>query len=382
MTYSTKVPLLVLLISITVFAGPRGGGGPGRRHGPPMGPPFLQNVTEEGRRAFFDIMRNWNLTLAEMETQTQQWAQTYGVQDAYNQFEANMTAHKEEVKQNVTRVVSQLSQAQSALEQVMDNKNQRLTLSSLSHSPLCLPSGSVNDIAKMFSSLAETILNLQNHNSIVNEKLTSLLDKVAILEEQVKVQSIQPNIDLKLPSTMAKSFAQVVSSSVASTIAAPESQISLMKAASYASTEDARKANVIVKNVDLTEDAIKSELVQTIAKDCGTSTPSVFLLPQTAKGPPIVRLTFKNREEASKVLIKFNSIKASIQGCLNASPRPDLTKPELLKYRQSWKTVIKLNNEAMETLYTVRNLEVTKIVYNANQKPWPWTRKHSIEETI
>ncbi|CAL2041626.1 unnamed protein product [Caenorhabditis brenneri] len=35
-----------------------------------------------------------------------------------------MTAHKEEVKQNVTRVVSQLSQAQSALEQVMDNKNQ------------------------------------------------------------------------------------------------------------------------------------------------------------------------------------------------------------------------------------------------------------------
>ena len=81
MTYSLIIFSVVL--ATTVLAGPRGGqggfgGGRGGRHGPPM-PPFLQNVTDEGRRAFFDIMSNQNLTIADMESQTSTWAQTYGV---------------------------------------------------------------------------------------------------------------------------------------------------------------------------------------------------------------------------------------------------------------------------------------------------------------
>ena len=247
-----------------------------------------------------------------------------------------------------------------------------------------------NDLAAMFKSLAITILNLQKQNSNLQKQnstlkndMNTLVDKVTELENHIQSSSSQSKENPIIPTTMVKSFASVVASSVTSSIATPESQLSIMKAASYANTEDSRRTNVILKNMDLTSDAIaKTEFATSIASACGTSTPSVFCLPQSAKGPPIVRLTFKNKEEASTVLTKFNSVKASIQGCLNASPRPDLSKPELQKYRQSWKTAIKLNNERMQTIYTVRNLEVVKINYRENQEPWPWTKKHSIVENI
>ncbi|UMM15738.1 hypothetical protein L5515_013053 [Caenorhabditis briggsae] len=244
----------------------------------------------------------------------------------------------------------------------------------------------VNDIAMMFKSLAETILKLQsqntmlkNQNCILNANLSNLTEKVDGLEENLKLLSSQPKESPKPPTTLIKTFA----SAVASTISAPESQITFMRAASLANSEDARKSNVIIKNIDLSEEAIeKAEFASKMAKDCGTSTPSVFRIPHPAKGPPIVRLAFKSKEEARTVLTKFNSIKASIQGCLNASPRPDLSKPELEKYRQSWKTVIQKNNEAGQTIYTVRNMEVVKVVYRENQEPWPWAKKHSIPENF
>ncbi|UMM27196.1 hypothetical protein L5515_010596 [Caenorhabditis briggsae] len=218
----------------------------------------------------------------------------------------------------------------------------------------------VNDIAMMFKSLAETILKLQsqntmlkNQNCILNANLSNLTEKVDGLEENLKLLSSQPKESPKPPTTLIKTFA----SAVASTISAPESQITFMRAASLANSEDARKSNVIIKNIDLSEEAIeKAEFASKIAKDCGTSTPSVFRIPHPAKGPPF--------------------------GCLNASPRPDLSKPELEKYRQSWKTVIQKNNEAGQTIYTVRNLEVVKVVYRENQEPWPWAKKHSIPENF
>ncbi|ULT81338.1 hypothetical protein L3Y34_011312 [Caenorhabditis briggsae] len=238
----------------------------------------------------------------------------------------------------------------------------------------------------MFKSLAETILKLQsqntmlkNQNCILNANLSNLTEKVDGLEENLKLLSSQPKESPKPPTKLIKTFALAV----ASTISAPESQITFMRAASLANSEDARKSNVIIKNIDLSEEAIeKAEFASKIAKDCGTSTPSVFRIPHPAKGPPIVRPAFKSKEEARTVLTKFNSIKASIQGCLNASPRPDLSKPELEKYRQSWKTVIQKNNEAGQTIYTVRNLEVVKVVYRENQEPWPWGKKHSIPENF
>lgn len=42
-------------------------------------PPFLQNVTEEGRQAFFAIVSNSSLTISEIEIEAAAWATTYGV---------------------------------------------------------------------------------------------------------------------------------------------------------------------------------------------------------------------------------------------------------------------------------------------------------------
>ncbi|EFP02368.1 hypothetical protein CRE_01042 [Caenorhabditis remanei] len=217
----------------------------------------------------------------------------------------------------------------------------------------------VNDIAIMFRSLADTISNLQNQNSLLTSKVSNLVEKVSGLEEHLKTLSAKPKEMEKIPTTMVKTFASAVASTISSSITTPDSQINLMKAVSYANTEDARKTNVLLKNVDLSPDAMDNgEFSLQIANIFGTSKPAVFRLPQSAKGPPIVRLSFKSKEEASNVLKKVNREKASIQGCLNASPRPDLSKPELEKYRQSWKVAIQKNNEAMKTVFTVRNLEV------------------------
>ncbi|EFO87561.1 hypothetical protein CRE_05388 [Caenorhabditis remanei] len=211
----------------------------------------------------------------------------------------------------------------------------------------------VNDIAIMFRSLADTISNLQNQNSLLTSKVSNLVEKVSGLEEHLKTLSAKPKKMEKIPTTMFKTFASAVASTITSSITTPDSQINLMKAVSYANTEDPRNTNVILKmSIYLLMPWI------TIANIFGTSKPAVFRLPQSAKGPPIVRHSFKSKEEASNVLKKFNREKASIQGCLNASPRPDLSKPELEKYRQSWKVAIQKNNEAMKTVFTVRNLEV------------------------
>ncbi|PIC21794.1 hypothetical protein B9Z55_026497 [Caenorhabditis nigoni] len=77
--------------------------------------------------------------------------------------------------------------------------------------------------------------------------------------------------------------------------------------------------------------------------------------------------------DATKALASFNSIKTRVTGCHNASIRPDLSKPELAKFRESWKEAIKKNNEAGQRIWTVRNLETVKIPYKDGQTPHPWT---------
>ncbi|ULT93939.1 hypothetical protein L3Y34_003445 [Caenorhabditis briggsae] len=184
----------------------------------------------------------------------------------------------------------------------------------------------VNDIAMMFKSLAETILKLQsqntllkNQNCILNANLSNLTEKVDGLEENLKLLSSQPKESPKPPTTLIKTFA----SAVASTISAPESQITFMRAASLANSEDARKSNVIIKNIDLSEEAIeKAEFASKIAKDCGTSTPSVFRIPHPAKGPPFVRLAFKSKEEARTDQIQLNQgFNTGVLECVSP-PRP------------------------------------------------------------
>ncbi|EGT31980.1 hypothetical protein CAEBREN_13496 [Caenorhabditis brenneri] len=247
----------------------------------------------------------------------------------------------------------------------------------------------INDLASMFKSLSDTITILQTQNLELKDLNNTLSAKVCKLEGHIV--TIQDSI--KTMSAVSKSYAQVAGSSstmvktlasaVATTIAAPEAQLSIMKAAGYAQTSDSRKANVLIKNVDLTKEAIEEgDLADQIAAHCGTEKPTVFRLPLITKGPPIVKLSFRQKQEAEKVLGLFDSVKDKIQGCLNATPRPDLSKPELVKYRQSWKEAIQKNNEAKARLFTVRNLEVVKIQYKENQQPWPWTIKKNVSPSI
>ncbi|CAB3409670.1 unnamed protein product [Caenorhabditis bovis] len=94
----------------------------GRPRGPPL--PFLQNVTDEARKEFFEIVSNENLTIREIESQTAQWAQTNGVSDLYNEVQSNKTAFENEKKQNISTVISNVPSVQSSLQAIFDNKDQ------------------------------------------------------------------------------------------------------------------------------------------------------------------------------------------------------------------------------------------------------------------
>ncbi|RCN41476.1 hypothetical protein ANCCAN_12585 [Ancylostoma caninum] len=102
----------------------RGGrGGRGHHHGPPP-PPYLRNVTEQARREYFQIVRNWNITFAEQKKEVLAWGEKYGVKDQVEQFNTNMTNMRNEVKKNVTELISQLPEALQKFTTLMENENQ------------------------------------------------------------------------------------------------------------------------------------------------------------------------------------------------------------------------------------------------------------------
>ncbi|VDP12776.1 unnamed protein product [Heligmosomoides polygyrus] len=116
--------------------GGRGGGGPGGRgghggrggrghHGPPP-PPYLRNVTDDARREYFGIITNMNETITQQNQDILTWAQKYGVQmrAAVQEFNANMTKMRAEVKQNVTTLIGQLPAALQQFSAVMENEDQ------------------------------------------------------------------------------------------------------------------------------------------------------------------------------------------------------------------------------------------------------------------
>ena len=59
------------VVLVAVFAH---GGGFGRHGGRGGGPPFLRNLTQDQRQAFFEIIKNETLTKAEIQTQLNAWA--------------------------------------------------------------------------------------------------------------------------------------------------------------------------------------------------------------------------------------------------------------------------------------------------------------------
>uniref|UniRef100_A0A0N5A4Q3 DUF148 domain-containing protein n=1 Tax=Parastrongyloides trichosuri TaxID=131310 RepID=A0A0N5A4Q3_PARTI len=90
----------------------RGGGrkGPGGQHGML---PFLQGLDQEAVQSFFEIVKDEDLTKAEIQTKEDAWAATQNqtVQDIYNEFKTNRTAHIEEMKTNITSSIASLSES-------------------------------------------------------------------------------------------------------------------------------------------------------------------------------------------------------------------------------------------------------------------------------
>ncbi|EGT41720.1 hypothetical protein CAEBREN_12887 [Caenorhabditis brenneri] len=162
-------------------------------------------------------------------------------------------------------------------------------------------------------------------------------------------------------------------------MSSPSTQVSLMRAAELAQDCDVRKSAVIIRNTDLSSDqSVLEEFGAKIAAECQvTGKCSVFRIPLKNDLPPLIKVQLPHKQDATKVLKTFESIKGRLNGCRNASVRPDLSKPELAKYRDAWKRAIQLNNEKKQRLYTVRNLEVVKVSYPAGQSPDPWIVKQN-----
>ncbi|ETN81762.1 hypothetical protein RB195_001667 [Necator americanus] len=108
--------------------GGRGRGGPGGRGRPPFRPrpppPYLRNVTEEARREYFDIVSNMNTTFAKQKEEILAWGEKYGVLTQVEEFNANMTYMKDEMKKNVTELISKLPEALQNFSALMENENQ------------------------------------------------------------------------------------------------------------------------------------------------------------------------------------------------------------------------------------------------------------------
>ncbi|CAO4374172.1 unnamed protein product [Caenorhabditis nigoni] len=222
------------------------------------------------------------------------------------------------------------------------------------------------DLQYFVHALLQITSNMQKQNNQLLEKVSSLESTVSELKSQLSLSA----------ESSKKSFAEVVAKSVAKSFAAPTTQLSMMKAAALAQQSDSRKCAVIVRNAqfsgDVTADA---EIGTLIAKESQVSGEiSVFRIP-LANSPPLLKLQTQSPEDARKLLSQSETLKQKIPQFKTAIIRPDLSKPELIKYRSAWKEVIRLNNEKQLRLYTVRNLEVVKIPYKPNQSPWPWTVK-------
>uniref|UniRef100_A0A1I7UCL7 DUF148 domain-containing protein n=1 Tax=Caenorhabditis tropicalis TaxID=1561998 RepID=A0A1I7UCL7_9PELO len=107
------------------FGGQQGQGNHGGQGG--QLPPFLQNVTEQARRQYMAIATNSSATISELDEQFTAWAQTNGVSEQYEQFTANLTSKLEEMKQNVTSVLTNLSSVLNSLENILENEDQTLS---------------------------------------------------------------------------------------------------------------------------------------------------------------------------------------------------------------------------------------------------------------
>ncbi|VDM77247.1 unnamed protein product [Strongylus vulgaris] len=90
----------------------------------PAPPPFLRNVSAEARRNYYNILKKKNETIAQQKEEIRTWAETYGVKDQVEKFEANLTKHKMELQANVTELINKLPDLYKELVRVYNDEEQ------------------------------------------------------------------------------------------------------------------------------------------------------------------------------------------------------------------------------------------------------------------
>ncbi|GMT21984.1 hypothetical protein PFISCL1PPCAC_13281, partial [Pristionchus fissidentatus] len=123
-----SIALLLASFGVLALAHNNFGGGPdrfggrgGHHHGGPPLPPFMVNVTSQGRADFFRIFQDQNQTKGGIKTAIGAWANTYGVSAAVTAFEAEMKAATDERRANVSAAVAQLNEALTTLYAIEDD---------------------------------------------------------------------------------------------------------------------------------------------------------------------------------------------------------------------------------------------------------------------
>uniref|UniRef100_A0A8R1EEY0 Uncharacterized protein n=1 Tax=Caenorhabditis japonica TaxID=281687 RepID=A0A8R1EEY0_CAEJA len=185
----------------------------------------------------------------------------------------------------------------------------------------------------LFGKIFSLVCDLKDQNGV-------LLNKVEILQSQNeflsnKVENLENSIG-ELNEALKKGLT-----------AAP-TQLSFLKAAELAQSSEARKSAVIIKNVEASSDnSNDSFIVKSLTSECLiTGENSIFRLKTTGNGPPLLKIQFQQKEDALTLLSKFEQMKWKVKELQNASARPDLSKPELSKFRESWRKAIALNDNA------------------------------------
>uniref|UniRef100_A0A8R1EQC8 Uncharacterized protein n=1 Tax=Caenorhabditis japonica TaxID=281687 RepID=A0A8R1EQC8_CAEJA len=225
-----------------------------------------------------------------------------------------------------------------------------------------------SNLCKIILTMATVIQNLQDQNS-------TLLFKIESLENEVsEIKKIQ------YPLSKRRSFAEVVSKNVSKPINAPtEISASPLQSSTVMKTTEipnkllTRKKCIIVRNATLPankEDDISFGRSLTAA--CSVAEPEAVFRITLETGPPLLKIQLKSQNDAHTVMKLFEKVKTTMEAWRDAIVRPDLSKPDLAKYRLAWKDAIKRNNEAKQRIFTVRNLEVVKIVYKEGGIPYPW----------
>ncbi|PIO67932.1 hypothetical protein TELCIR_10303 [Teladorsagia circumcincta] len=113
-----RIAITILAVASVVLCRPTTKGCDMGRSLPP--PSFLRNLSFGARNEYHTILFNRNGTLAQQKQNIVIWAQKYGIE----RFESNLVNLQNQIKQNVTDLISDLSMVLEQYYSIMENNDQ------------------------------------------------------------------------------------------------------------------------------------------------------------------------------------------------------------------------------------------------------------------